>query len=103
MTCSIRPHIRQPALRSRSLESTNQSLRDGGHEETPNKVSGTQRSNDKQRVHSIEGTRLDEHDDDGLAQPTDPRHPQGGASVPGVHNESDYDHEGEEGVERKRN
>ena len=82
-------------------ESTHLNLTDDSCEETPSGTPSAQWSNDQQRVHSIEGTRLDEHHDDGSAQPTDPGNPQGGASVPGVHNEPDNDHEGEEDVERK--
>ena len=84
-------------------ESTNPNLTNGGHEETPNRVSGTQWYNDQQRVHSEEGTRFNEHHDDGFTQPADPGNPQGGASVPAKQDEPDNDHVGEEDVERERN
>ena len=84
-------------------ESTNLSVTKEGREEICHVVPGTPRSNKQQRANSIEGTRLDEHDDNGLAQSTDFSYPQGSASVPGVQDEPDGDHEGEEDVERKGN
>ena len=67
-----RGRIRQPVRRSQSCESTNLNLGEDGQEEIRNGVYvGAPRSNDQQRAHSIKGTRLNEHGNDGLAQPTD--------------------------------
>ena len=84
MTCPIRRHIRQPVRRSGLRESTNLSLSEDGREEKPYAVSGAQRPNNQQRAHSVEGTRLNEHDEDHLVRSIDSSHPQGSASVPDV-------------------
>ena len=97
MTCSILRHIGQSQL----WESTNLGLREDGYEDTRNGILNAPRSNNQHRAHSVKGTRLDEHGDDGLAQPIDSSHPHGIASVPGVQYEPDDYHKGEEDVERK--
>ena len=83
-------------------ETANLSCRENRYEETRNGVSsgvGDKRSKNRQRNHGVKGTRLDEHGDDGLGQSTNSSHPQSSASVPGVHDQPENDHEGEEDVE----
>lgn len=63
---------------------------------------GAPQSDEQNRVHGEKGTRLDEYRDDGLVQPT-ASSPHSSANAPGVEDEPSDDHEGEEGVERKRN
>ena len=100
MTYPIHRHISQPVRIPQSWDSTNLSLIEDGHEQIYNGAyTCTPWSNDQQRAHSENGTRLDEHSDDGLVQSTDSSRPQGGTSVSGVHDEPDDDHEGEENVE----
>ena len=50
---------------------------------------------------SVEGTGLDERDNDGLPQATHSGYPQGSASVSCMQGEPDDNHESEEDVERK--
>jgi len=51
----------------------------------------------QQRVHGIEVRRLDEHDDNGLAQSAHSGcRPAGNTDVPVVYNEPGDDHEGED-------
>ena len=47
----------------------------------------------------MKGTGLDEHGDDGLGQSTDSSNPQGGASGPGMEDDTNDDHESEEDIE----
>ena len=87
-----------PNIRSR--ESTNLSRREGGYEETHNEVSvSAHRSKNQQRARGVEGTRLNEHGDDGLGQTADPSYPKGGANAPGESDDPNDDHEGEEDIE----
>ena len=62
-------------------------------------IIGTQWSKNQQCAHSVKGTRLDEHRDDRFGQSTDPIYPHSGTSVPGVQDQQDDDHGGEEDVE----
>ena len=62
-------------------------------------IIGTQRSNNKQCAHSVKGTGLNEHGDDRFGRSTDSTYPYGSTSVPGVQDEPDDYHEGEENVE----
>ena len=62
-------------------------------------VPSNPRYNNQKRTHSVKGTGLDKHGDDGLAQSTGTGCPHGDAKVPGVQDEPDDDHEGEEDVE----
>ena len=87
---------------TRPWENTNLSLRENKEEETRNGVvPGAPRSDHEHRANSIEGTRLDEHGNDGLAQSIDSSCPQSSTSVPDVQGEPDDDHEGEKDVERE--
>ena len=99
MTYSIQCRIRQPIQRSRWWGSTNLSLRDDGQKDECSGAFGTKRPENQQRAHSVKGGRLDEHGDDSLGQSTNPSHPQGRGSLPGVPDEPDDDHEGEEDIE----
>ena len=99
MTCPIRRHISQPVRRSKIRESTNLSLGEDGEEDVHNIILDGQRYNNQQRSHGVEGTRLNEHGGDGLAHSTDSAYPHGIANAPGVDDQSDNDHEGEEDVE----
>ena len=78
---------------------TNLRLREDEREEIGNGAVGSQGPNIQQRTDGVEGTGLDEHGGDGLAQSTDSTYPQSGASVPGMQDEPYNDHEGEEDVE----
>ena len=98
-------HLQSPALRQITCskvglcESTNLSLRKDTQEETGSDgVVGVPRPDNQQRGHCVKGTRLDEHGDDGLGHSTHSAYSHGSASVPGVSDEPDDDHEGEEGV-----
>ena len=94
------PSSRQTSVRRSGLrESTNLNLSEDRHEDIHSGVPRAPRSNNQQRAHGVKGTRLDEHSDDGFAQSADSGYPQSSASVPGVQDESDGDHEGEEDVE----
>ena len=84
MTCPVRRHMRQLVKRLRSWDSTNLSLIEDRQEGICNGAIGAPRSNDQQRAHSIEDTRLDEHSDNCRAQSADLIHPQGGTSVSGL-------------------
>ena len=85
--------------RSRLWESTNLSLREDGEETFGDVVVGTPRPKNQQQAHSEKGTRLNEHGDDGFGRFTDPTYPHGRTNAPGVQDESDDDHEGEDDVE----
>ena len=98
MTCPICRYISQPTRMPQSWESTNLSLIQDRQEDIHNGTF-TPRCDNQQRAHSENGTRLNEHGDDGLGQSTNSGHPQGRASVSGVYGEPDDDHEGEEDVE----
>ena len=56
---------------------------------------GAPESNEQKRVHREKGARLDEHGDNVLAQSTHSTY----SHAPGVEDEPDNDHEGEEDVE----
>ena len=85
MTCPTHHRIRQPVLRPGSRKNTDLSLRADRHEEIHNGIfAGTPRSNNQQRAHSVKGTRLNEHGDDGLGQPIDFTYPHGFAITPRV-------------------
>ena len=79
-------------------ESAHLSLTEGAQDITSG-VSCNPRSNEHQRVHSVESARLDEHCDDGFAQSTDSAYSHRCTNTPGVQDESDDDHEGEEYIE----
>ena len=70
MTCLIRRYIRRSGPRSWSWESTNLSLREDGYEDGYGAASSANQSENQQRGHGVNGTRLNEHGDDGLAQST---------------------------------
>ena len=101
MTCPIRRHISQDVRGLGLRESANLNLNEDGCEDNPYEVSGAQRPNEQQRAHRVEGTRLDERGDNGLAQSTNSSYPQCSPGVSGVQNEPDDDREGKEDVERK--
>ena len=71
MTCPIRQPVRGLGPRG----STNLSLRQEVREEIMNVVIGGVRPNNQQRADSEEGTGLDEHGDDGLAQSANSANP----------------------------
>ena len=100
MTCPIRRYISQPVRIPQQWGRTNLSLIQDGQEEIHNgALASAPGSNDQQRTHGENGTRLNEHGDNCLAQSTDSSHPQGGASVSRVYDKPDDDHEGEENIE----
>ena len=84
-----------------SWECTNLNLGEDRQEGIPNGGLRAPRSNNQHRAHGVKGTRLDEHGDDRLTQSADPSSTHASANVPGVQDEADDDHEGEEDVERK--
>ena len=102
MTCPIHRQVGKPVRRSQSSESTNLNRREDVSKEILNGVSSGPCSDDQQHTRSVEGTRLDEHGDDGGAQSADSSYPHRSAGVPGVQRNPDNDHEGEDDVERKR-
>ena len=103
MTCPIHHHIRQPIRRVRSWEGTNLSFGKDRYENVRSTVPGARWSKNQQRAHGVQGRRLDEHGDDDPVQSIGSTVPHGSPNVPGVQNEPDDDHEGEEDVERQRN
>ena len=80
-------------------KSTNLSGRGDTREDAVNGISGGHRSNNQRQADGIKGTRLDKHGDDSVAQSTDSSYPQGSASFPGLKDDPDADHKGEEDVE----
>ena len=98
MTCPIHRPISQPVRRSGIQTIANLSLGEDG-EDVRNVILDGQRYNNQQRVHGVEGTRLDEHGEDGIAHCTDSTDPHGIANVSGVQDQTGDDHEGEEEVE----
>ena len=80
-------------------ESTNLNLREDGQEGIPNGRRGTPRSNNQNRAHRVQGTRLDKHGYDSLGQSVGPTPPHGSTNGPGVQDEPDDDHQGEDDVE----
>ena len=102
-TCPIRLHIKQPVRRSQLWGSTNLSLAENRHKDIISGVPDAHRDENQHRVHGENDTGFNEHDDDGFVQSADSTHPHCGANVPGVKDEPNDDHEGEEDVERNRN
>ena len=101
MACPIRRHIRQTARKSQLREGTNLSFSEDGKESLHHVISGSPRPNNQQRTHGVKGARFNEYGDNGLAQSADSSLPRDGANVPGVQDEPDDDHQGEEDVERE--
>lgn len=99
MTCPIRRYIRRSGRRSWSWESTNLSLRGNGYEDGYGAASGANQPENQQRGHGVNGTRLNEHGDDGPAQSTTSSFPHSSPKVPGVQGEPDDGDQGEENVE----
>ena len=100
ITCSVPHHIRRIARRSQSWRSTDLSHREDGLGDLLDVAVGAPwQSNEQNHAHSEEGTRLDEHDDDGFVQSADSTLLYYGANAPGVQDEPDHDHECEEDVE----
>ena len=85
MACPIRRHISRPVRRSGMIQkSANLSLGEDGEEDVHSIILDGQWYNNQQRGHGVEGTRLNEHGGDGLAQSPDSADPHGIANVPGV-------------------
>ena len=99
MTCSTRRHVRRSVRRSELWESTNLSFSKDEQETTRKAIFIIQRSKNQKRARSINHRGLDEHGDDSLVQSTNSRYPHTSANVPGVQDEPDDNHEGEEDVE----
>jgi len=117
ITCPIRCHIRQLTKRLWLWESTNLNLCKDWEKDIHNEASSDwnigirsrvvydrgQSSDDQQRAHGENGTRLDEHGGDSLVQSTiSSLRPGGTADVPPVQDDPDDDHQGKEDVERNR-
>ena len=91
--------ISQPVRTLQSRESTHLSLKEDGHEYLRRTASSNEQSNHQQRAHGIDDAGFNKHGDDCPAQPASSSPPQRSTSVPGIQNESDDNHEGEEDVE----
>ena len=78
----------------------NLSLAEDRQEDVCGDVSSGPRYNEQQLIYGINSTRFDMHGDDGLAQSAGSSYPYGIANLPGVQDEPDDDHKGEEDVKR---
>ena len=81
-------------------ESTNLILCEDGQEYVGNPTTGTPGTDEQYGANSVQGTRLDEHGDDGpIDSSRSGTSAEGISNVPAVQDESEDDHEGEDDVE----
>ena len=100
MTCPPRRQMRQHVQRSESWEDTDLGLSEDGEEQIHGNAVDRPRSDHQQRAHGEKGRGLYEHGGDGLVQSADSsRISRSGANAPGMQDESDDNHEGEDDVE----